>query len=70
MDFANIDPDDLVLPPDLIGRLFDPVDAARAMSANLVAVRADDLHELLNAYGCLHRHARAIRRSTDEPRAS
>lgn len=70
MDFANIDPDDLVLPPDLLGRLFDPVDAARAMSANLVAVRADDVHELLNAYARLHRHVRAIRQAADEPRAS
>lgn len=70
MAAASFDPDDLILEPDLIDRLFDPVDAARRMGANLVAVRADDVQALLNAYGRLHRHVRAIRRDTAEPRAS
>lgn len=70
MSAASIDPDDLVLTPDQINRLYEPVDAAKAMGANLVAVRADDVRALLNAYARLHRHVRAIRRATDEPRAS
>lgn len=70
MDAASIDPAALILDSDRINRLCDPVDAAKHMGANLVAVRADDLAALIDAYARLHRYARAIRQATDQPRAS